>query len=48
MKKKVLLFDDELDKLKQTGWDYEMLYGDDDKRIYVVNMEIPKEISKHL
>ena len=48
MHKKLLLFDDELDKLKQTGWDYEILYKDDNKRIFVVKVDIPPEIEEHL
>ena len=44
MLEKLLLFDDELEKLKQTGWDYQILYKVDEKRIYVVKTNIPDKI----
>jgi len=46
--KKLLLFDDELDKLKETGWDYEVIYSDPKKKIYAVKVDIPHEICELL
>ena len=48
MYEKLLLFDDELDKLKKTGWDYKILYSDDKNRIYIVRVDVPREILKHI
>ncbi|NIO22374.1 MAG: hypothetical protein GTN76_17025 [Candidatus Aenigmarchaeota archaeon] len=39
MFEKLLFFDDELDKLKETGWGYEILCCDNKKIIY--NFPIP-------
>ena len=44
----LLLFDNELDKLKQTGWDYELKWVDEDKKIFVVKVDIPQDVMKHL
>jgi len=32
MSENLLLFNDELDKLKETGWDYEIIYQDERKK----------------
>ncbi len=48
MNEKLLLFDDELDKLKQTGWKYRVLWQDEKKMIFAVEAKIPEEIHKKL
>jgi hypothetical protein len=44
----LLLFNDELDKLKETGWDHEITYQDDKKGIYLVKTEVPERVLRHL
>jgi len=48
MRENLLLFNDELDRLKETGWDYEIVYQDEKKRIYVVKAEVPEKVWRHL
>ena len=48
MRENLLLFNNELDKLKETGWDYEIIYQNERKRIYVVKAEVPEKVWRHL
>ena len=48
MRENLLLFNEELDKLKETGWDYEIIYQNERKRIYVVKAEVPEKVWRHL
>jgi hypothetical protein len=44
MKEDLLLFDNEMQELKDTGWDYEILFEDKKQGIYSVRADIPESI----
>lgn len=46
MKERLLLFDDEINKLKEAGWNYEIIYKDKAKKVFIVKVDVPDDIMK--
>lgn len=48
IEEKLILFDDEMDKLRATGWEFQILYEDEEKGVYAVRVDIPPGVAKRV